>query len=242
MIDLDSLASPFGSVAHPAILGPAVRSQVQSTLETPLPNLGYYLADDSTLQQFRLTSDGQGIDAFEYGLEKVNNQDVWGVMIVNSNATSGVWAAITSGQNWTRRYTPARLHSCQHKPVRSVQDMIADEVAAGAITFIMSEARNFYAAEQYVLRLGNEFTTMATSSASTELANQVLALGNATQVLQAIQPSSLIGAFGVSQYTLQPFDQLAVSPRPVSSIVMCWRLTAKRVSQLPPLGLSTSSL
>jgi len=37
----------------------------------------------------------------------------------------------------------------------------------------------------------------------------VLALGNATAVLQAIEPSSLIGAFGSNQHTLQPFDQLA---------------------------------
>jgi hypothetical protein len=77
------------------------------------------------------------------------------------------------------------------------------------MTFIFSESRNFYAAEQYVLRLGNAFITQATASASTELASQVLALGNATAVLQAIEPSSVIGAFGSSQYTLEPFDQLA---------------------------------
>ena len=81
--------------------------------------------------------------------------------------------------------------------------------AGGAITYIISESRNFYAAEQYVLRLGNEFVTQATASASSELASQVLVLGNASAVLQAIEPSSLIGAFGSSQYTLQPFDQLA---------------------------------
>jgi len=83
------------------------------------------------------------------------------------------------------------------------------QTAGGAITYIISESRNFYAAEQYVLRLGNEFVTQATASASSELASQVLALGNASAVLQAIEPSSLIGAFGSSQYTLQPFDQLA---------------------------------
>lgn len=101
VIDLDSLASPVGS-AHPAVLGPAVREQVQTRLSTPLPNLGYYIADDAALQQFRLTTDGQGIDAFDYAMAKVDNQDVWGVVIVNANATSGVWAAITAGQEWTR--------------------------------------------------------------------------------------------------------------------------------------------
>lgn len=85
------------------------------------------------------------------------------------------------------------------------------DIAAGALTFIVSESRNFYATEQYVLRLGNEFATMAGASAGRELASQVLALGNATAVLQAVEPQALIGAFGSSQWTLQPFDQLAVS-------------------------------
>lgn len=102
IIDLDSLASPFGQVAHPAILGPAVQAQVQSQKAGELPTLGYYLADSATLQNFRLETGGQGVDAFEYGMRKVDNQDVWGVMIVNANATSGVWAAITSGAEWTR--------------------------------------------------------------------------------------------------------------------------------------------
>lgn len=103
VIDLDSLASPEGSVAHPAILGPAVRQQVQMTLASPLPNLGYYVADAATTQQFRLTPSGQGIDAFEYSTAKVQNQDIWGAMIVNANATSGVWDAITAGTPWTRK-------------------------------------------------------------------------------------------------------------------------------------------
>jgi hypothetical protein len=73
----------------------------------------------------------------------------------------------------------------------------------------VTESRNFYAAEQYVLRLGNTFITEASSSASSTLANQVLALGNASAVLQAVEPSSIIGAFGMNQHVLQPFDQLA---------------------------------
>jgi hypothetical protein len=36
-----------------------------------------------------------------------------------------------------------------------------------------------------------------------------LALGNASAVLQAVEPSSIIGAFGMNQHVLQPFDQLA---------------------------------
>lgn len=102
ILDLDSLASPSGSV-HPAILGPAIQAQVQQQIEGSLPTLGYYVADDASAQRFRLESGGQGLDAFEYGVEKVTNQDVWAVMIVNANATSGVWNAITSGAQWTRK-------------------------------------------------------------------------------------------------------------------------------------------
>lgn len=75
-------------------------------MATPLPNLGYYVADEAATQKFRLTSDGQGIDAFEDSVAKVENQDVWAVMIVNANATSGVWNAITSGAEWTREHDP----------------------------------------------------------------------------------------------------------------------------------------
>lgn len=103
ILDLDSLASPQGSV-HPAILGPAIREQVQQKRAGELPTLGYYIADDTTAQQFQITQNGQGIDAFDYAVAKVDNQDVWGVMIVNANATSGVWDAITSGAEWTREF------------------------------------------------------------------------------------------------------------------------------------------
>jgi len=44
----------------------------------------------------------------------VDNQDVWGVMIVNANATSGVWAAITSGAEWTREPIHC-VHSMEQK-------------------------------------------------------------------------------------------------------------------------------
>lgn len=114
ILDLDSLASPQGS-AHPAILGPAVREQVQTALSGGLPTLGYYIADDSSAQRFQITQGGQGIDAFEYAMAKVDNQDVWGVMIINANATSGVWNAITSGAQWTRESPLSWCHDIYRK-------------------------------------------------------------------------------------------------------------------------------
>ena len=101
VIDLDSVASPSGSAAHPAILGPAIRTAILQS-ETTYPHLGWYEADSATLQEFRLTATGQGTDPYQYGVKSVSNQDVWGVMIINANATSGVWSALTSGSMWDR--------------------------------------------------------------------------------------------------------------------------------------------
>lgn len=85
---------------------------------------------------------------------------------------------------------------------------------------------------------------MATASAGTELAAQVLALDNATEVLQAVEPSALIGAFGSSTWTLQPFDQLAVCP-PLPSywtLLLGTRADTLRGSLLRLSGPSISSL
>lgn len=67
------------------------------------PYLGWYFASNDVTRTMRLTENGQGRDPFEYGLERVGNQDVWAVVIVNANATSGVWNALTAGQEWTRK-------------------------------------------------------------------------------------------------------------------------------------------
>ena len=108
VIDLDSLASASGSTAHPAILGPAFRTAILSA-ETTKPNLGWFEVDASTLQDFRLTPTGEGMDPFEYAVDAVNNEDVWAVVIINANATSGVWAALTSGTAWERT---SHSHAC----------------------------------------------------------------------------------------------------------------------------------
>ncbi|ORY31254.1 hypothetical protein BCR39DRAFT_527136 [Naematelia encephala] len=184
IIDLDSIASPYGSVAHPAILGPAVR-QAASTALGSEPHLGWYEADTATLQNFRLTETGQGLDAYEYGMKIVTDQDVWAVIIVNANATSGAWSAITSGTEWD---------------------------PSGAITFIYEEARNFYGTDQYVSRLTTDLLTSATGSAATTLASQVLALGNASAVLGSAAQGSISGAFAYNLVTIHPFDQLAGIP------------------------------
>ena len=109
VIDLDSLASTSGSAAHPAILGPAIRSAILSA-ETIEPHLGWYEADAST-------PTGQGMDVYDYSVDKVNDQDVWAVMIINANATSGVWSALTSGATWDRECV--LFHRCKRNELMS---------------------------------------------------------------------------------------------------------------------------
>ncbi|WWC98466.1 hypothetical protein V866_005357 [Kwoniella sp. B9012] len=182
VVDLDSIASSYGSVAHPAILGPAIKTAIQDSLSTE-PHLGWYESDQSTLQQFRLSSTGQGIDPYAYAEERVLNQDVWGVLIVNSNATSGVWRGLTEGVMWE---------------------------PTGAMTFLYEEARNFYAGNQYVARIGSMVMTTGGNSAATELASQILALGNASAVLTTgAQAGAVVSPFSYNLHNLRPFDQLA---------------------------------
>ncbi|OCF45653.1 hypothetical protein I317_00556 [Kwoniella heveanensis CBS 569] len=181
ILDLDSAASPTG-VPHPAILGPAIREAVQNSL-TSEPHLGWYEADSATVRQFQLIPGGQGLDPLQYAQEKVLNQDVWAVLVVNANATSGVWAGLTEGTTW--------------EPM-------------GAMTFVYEEARNFYASGQYVSRLSTQLMTTAGNSAATTLASQILALGNASAVLTTgAQARAVASPFAYNQHNLRPFDQLA---------------------------------
>ncbi|WRT70772.1 uncharacterized protein IL334_007771 [Kwoniella shivajii] len=181
VLDLDSIASPSSS-SHPAILGPAIRTAIQQNMAIE-PHLGWYEADPSTLSNFRIVQGGQGLDPYSYAEQKVLNQDVWGVLIVNSNATSGVWRGLTEGVMWE---------------------------PTGAMTFIYEEARNFYGSNQYVARLGTMLMTSAGNSAATTLVSQILALGNASAVLTTGSQAMAVAApFNYNQHNLRPFDQLA---------------------------------
>ncbi|WWC92394.1 uncharacterized protein L201_007351 [Kwoniella dendrophila CBS 6074] len=182
VIDLDSIASPIG-VPHPAILGPAMINAIQNDVKAAAPHLGWYFADNSTLQQFRLSGNGQGLDPYAYAEQKVLNQDVWGVLIINSNATRGVWSGLTQGVIWE---------------------------PTGAMTFLYEEARNFYAENQYVSRLGSMVMTSGGNAAATTLASQILALGNASAVLTTgSQAMAVASPFSYNLHNLRPFDQLA---------------------------------
>ncbi|KAK4689247.1 hypothetical protein P7C73_g851, partial [Tremellales sp. Uapishka_1] len=185
VIDLDSVASPSTS-AHPAILGPAMAAAIDNNIaSSPDIHLGWILAPASQVQSFRITQTSQGINATDYAIDAVRNQDYWAVVVIAANATSGVWSALTAGTEWD---------------------------ASGAMALYYSEARNFYTADQHLTRLSISLFTEAIASAGSTLVSQILALSNATAVLAAAPSGTVSGAFFYNQHNLEPFDQLGGIP------------------------------
>lgn len=99
----------------------------QRYLTTVAPNdnstywsLGYQFPSGETLAQFSLPLkgvDGQirytpGVNASEWAMAKVNNQDVWAVVIVNGNATMDALNAVSNGgQQYDREFNGRELES-----------------------------------------------------------------------------------------------------------------------------------
>ncbi|GHJ90006.1 hypothetical protein NliqN6_6408 [Naganishia liquefaciens] len=212
ILDLDSAASTLSNSplspslttgAYTAILGPLVTAGAQQYLTQVAPNdnstywsLGYQFPSEETLSQFSLPlkdADGQirytpGVNASEWAMERVNNQDVWAVVIVNGNATMDALNAVSNGG---QQYDPS-----------------------GAVTFIYTEARNFYAANQYiatqVVSLLNSATQQASRTHALTVLNQAAAgVDGGVNHLTTADPAALTYAFGYNEHNLQPEDQLA---------------------------------
>lgn len=132
ILDLDSAASTLSNSplspslatgAYTAILGPLVTAGAQRYLTTVAPNdnstywsLGYRFPSQEALSQFSLPlkgADGQirytpGVNASEWAMERVNNQDVWAVVVVNGNATMDALDAVSNGgQGYDREHSPS---------------------------------------------------------------------------------------------------------------------------------------
>ncbi|KAJ9117409.1 hypothetical protein QFC24_006505 [Naganishia onofrii] len=212
ILDLDSAASTLSrSTLSPsaatgggytALLGPLITSAAQTYLATRSGSnvnstywsLGYQFPSSETLAQFSLPlrgSDGAvtytpGINASEWARERVDQQDVWAVLLVNGNATMDALSATNGGET----YDPT-----------------------GAVTFIYTEARNFYAANQYISTQITTLLNSATQRASISLLTSTLlnpsnSSTGITQLLAA-DPASLSHAFGYNEHNLQPLNQLA---------------------------------
>jgi hypothetical protein len=128
ILDLDSAAATLSQStltptlttgAYNAILGPAIVSSAQNYLTNIAPqtnstlwSLGYVFPTQEEISQFSLPvrgNDGRytytpGVNATEWAMEKVHNQDVWGVVLIHGNATQDALNAISmGGQGYDRK-------------------------------------------------------------------------------------------------------------------------------------------
>ena len=147
----------------------------------PHYHLGWQIADNSELQQLRVQEGGQGMNASDYARQLVLNQDVWGVVIINPNATVLATEAANNGN--------------------------AAYDSRGAITFYYEEARNFYGTNQYVSLLTLQLLESAIAQASQQFVSQYT--GSAAALTTALNGNALTYPFYYSQFNLRPFDQLA---------------------------------
>lgn len=188
IIDMDSQYASTVAGAPTAILGPAVvQAAQQDAAASPGYHLGWQYASADDLQMFRVTQDGQGQNASEYARQIVLNQDVFGVILISSNATVLATEAALTGNT---AYDPR-----------------------GAIAIYYEEARNFYAANQYVTFHSTRVIEAAIAQASAQLASILLGSGGGTAALTtAANGNALSYPFYFSQFNLVPFDQLGAEP------------------------------
>lgn len=185
---MDSQYASTVAGAPTAILGPAVvQAAQQDAAASPGYHLGWQYASADELQMFRVTQDGQGQNASEYARQIVLNQDVFGVILISSNATALATEAALTGNT---AYDPR-----------------------GAIALYYEEARNFYAANQYVTFHSTRIIEAAIAQASEQLASILLGSGGGTAALTtAANGNALSYPFYFSQFNLVPFDQLGAEP------------------------------
>lgn len=196
---MDSQAS-----GQEALLGPAMLAASEKAVrDLPHYHLGYQFEQD--LSRFALTGPGlpsnvtsSGIEANQYCRDLVNDQTVFGCLLVHANATSAAQQAFDNGASM---YSPL-----------------------GSMALYYEEARNFYSTNQYLIYHGTDTMNAAANSAAQQFAArqlQQLSAGggapNFTALSTSISPpmgqkgfsSSLITQpFAYSLYNIHPFDQL----------------------------------
>lgn len=120
VLDLDSAAAslsrsalaPPGAIGYEALLGPQVTSAAQNYLARIGPqtnstywSLGYVFPSEAELAKFSLPvrlQNGdlqytQGLNASQYAADAITNQDYFGAIVVNGNATTAALQALSSG-------------------------------------------------------------------------------------------------------------------------------------------------
>lgn len=122
IIDLDSAAAtlsrstlaPPGTIGYDALLGPQVtaaarnyRTRIGPQTNSTYYSLGYVFPSAEQLAQFSLPvrlQNGelqytQGVNASQYAADAISNQDYFGAIVVNGNATTAALQALSSGSN-----------------------------------------------------------------------------------------------------------------------------------------------
>lgn len=164
-----------------SILGPAIQQAIQQRIQQrPGFHLGWQLADQKELSQFKLTPDGQGVNVSEYASNLVRDQTVWGAVVIHPNATR---LAIEAAQQGISTYDPR-----------------------GSIAFYYEEARNIFSNLLWVLRFTTDTLSFGISQASSQFATQLINASNGTALSTAAPIIST--PFGFSEFNLVPFNKL----------------------------------
>lgn len=133
----------------------------------PHYHLGWQL--EANLERFALTGNGvpsnfnsRGIDADEYAMQLVDNQDVFGVIVIHANAASAATQAYEQGRS---DYSPL-----------------------GAMSFYYEEARNFYTTNQYLSFGVTQLLISARNQAARQLTAATAGTTNFTALSTYIDP------------------------------------------------------
>ncbi|KAL7338898.1 hypothetical protein BJY59DRAFT_727317 [Rhodotorula toruloides] len=194
LIDLDSPGAQAAGrtpVAGPALL--AAPAQLAGT-----NHLGFRTLDNTRFDVSSATGGApRGVDVHVWAADAVQNEDYFGVIIANANATVAAisaYEALSSGAQATYE-------------------------GMGAYTMYYSEGRNFETVDQWVAPGMNRFLNQyvlgsAASSLFAQLAPRLASL-SATQygaVNQTALSAVIAQPFGFSTYNLRPVDEFAGIP------------------------------
>ncbi|BGP23902.1 responseto drug-related protein [Rhodotorula toruloides] len=194
LVDLDSPGAQAAGqtpVAGPALL--AAPAQLAGT-----NHLGFHTLDNTRFDISSASgSTSRGVDVHKWAADAVQNEDYFGVIIANANATT---AAVSAYEALSR----------------GVQ---ATYEGMGAYTMYYSEGRDFETVDQWVApgmnRLLNQHVLgSAASSLFAQLAPRLSSLSAAqySAVNQTALSSVLAQPFGFSTYNLRPVDEFAGIP------------------------------
>ncbi|KAK7192653.1 MNNG and nitrosoguanidine resistance protein [Paraphaeosphaeria sporulosa] len=167
VVDFDGL-SPYNT--NPPLVGPTITQMTQQMLTSGEPTLGFSVRSPSEFNN----------DPIQVR-QAIYNFDAWAAIIINPNATSLLYSAISTGNT---SYDP--LGACQ----LVYQDSRDDT--------------NWY---DFILPIISAYMTQAQSMVGTQWAQTALQNASDTETLRNIQavPQAINPAIGFSEFNLRPF-------------------------------------